>query len=70
MKPIVIDGAECDPIETACWAAAYGAACTGEILALRRAGNDFRFALDMLDGEAAALIADAAVLALRAVRAG
>ena len=62
---ILVDGSECEVTEAACWAAAYGAACTCEILALIRVGNGFTFAMEMLDGEAAQLIADSAVRALR-----
>lgn len=67
MKRIVLDGIECDPGELFCWTAAYGAAFSGEVLALVRHGTGFDRALKIGDGEAAQMIADAAVRALRQV---
>lgn len=65
MKVMAVDGTECDAIEMACWAAAYGAAFAGEVLAMIRCGVDFSRSLDEAEHEAARLIADAAVRAMR-----
>jgi hypothetical protein len=63
MKAIVIDGNDCDAVETACWAAAFGAAYTAEVLVQSKV-TSFSQALK-LDYQIAARIADAAVRALR-----
>ncbi len=71
MRIVVVDGVDCCAVDTACWAAAYGAAFSSEVLALiHRGGNGFERSIELGDGEAATIIADAAVRALRASRVG